>query len=78
MGGITYTGAQDYVADQRITMESERRISLRDNRLLIVHEHGEEFTIRIAASKTQVQVGCTRIDREAWDEIVRQVEDRTR
>jgi hypothetical protein len=69
MGGIIpYTDAR----------ESERRISLRDDGRLTVHERGEKFTIRVAASKTQVQVGCTRIDREAWDKIVRQVEDRTR
>jgi hypothetical protein len=64
MGGVTDRGQR----------EADRRISLMQDGTLIVEEGRERFKIGVTTSACYVTVGCTRISREAWEEIVRRVE----
>ena len=61
----------------RRSSERSRYIELRRDgnqpARLTVSEDGASFTIEVAASDKSVTVGCTRIARDAWEEIVRRI-----
>ena len=53
--------------------ELQRSIEINGHGVLVVEERGSSFEIEVSASRSFVRVGCTKLTREAWEEIQRRV-----